>query len=188
MARIVREMRTEAGQIVRVVHGDLTEEAVDAIVNAANSQLAHGGGVAGAIVRRGGPEIQRESDALAPVSVGGAVITGAGRLPARFVIHAVGPRWGEGAEDDKLQSAVQSALELAHARGLTSLSLPAIATGVFGFPKARAARLIVDTLLGFLAAHPDSPVRLVHVCNFDQPTVDVFAAEFDARSPRGPGG
>jgi hypothetical protein len=89
--------------VVEVVVGDLTEERVDAIVNAANSALAHGGGVAGAIVRRGGQGIQDESDQKAPVPVGSAVMTGSGRLPCRFVIHAVGPRWGEGDEEGKLR-------------------------------------------------------------------------------------
>ncbi len=98
---------------VEVVVGDLTAQAVDAIVNAANTSLIHGGGVAGAIVRRGGEVIQRESDAVAPVEVGGAAVTGAGRLPCRAVIHAVGPVWGEGDEEAKLRAAVRSALQRA---------------------------------------------------------------------------
>ena len=119
-ARASIEIVAEAsagGARVRVIRGDLTEAPVDAIVNAANSHLQHGGGVAGAIVRKGGQVIQEESDRIGYVPVGKAALTSAGRLPARFVIHTVGPRWGEGDEEAKLASAVASALDLAEKRG-----------------------------------------------------------------------
>jgi O-acetyl-ADP-ribose deacetylase len=131
----VLAVREVAGVTIEVVLGDLTVQQVDAIVNAANSQLAHWGGVAGAIVERGGVEIQQESERKAPVQVGGAVVTGAGKLLARYVIHTVGPVWGEGDEDSKLRSAVRSALARAEELGLCSLALPAISTGIFGYPK-----------------------------------------------------
>ena len=110
MGNVVAEHITDHDQIIRLVHGDLTEERVDAIVNAANTQLVHGGGVAGAIVRRGGVEIQVESTQWVkehgPVSSGEAAITTAGNLPCEHVIHVVGPVWGEGDEDRKLEKAV----------------------------------------------------------------------------------
>src|SRR5512137_2976755 len=105
--------KTIGAATIRLVSGDLTERDVDAIVNAANSRLQHGGGVAGAIVRKGGQVIQEESDAIGFVPVGGAAMTTAGRLTARHVIHAVGPRMGEGDEDHKLRSAITSVLRLA---------------------------------------------------------------------------
>lgn len=138
---------------LQIIRGDITKEKVDAIVNAANSYLAHGGGVAAAIVRAGGTEIQEESNRLVrdkgPVPTGKAVITGAGRLPAKHVIHAVGPIWRGGNEDeDKLLSeAVISSLELADDKGLSSIALPAISLGIFGFPKERGARIILGTIL-----------------------------------------
>lgn len=148
-----------------MVVGDLTEEGTDAIVNAANSDLAHGGGVAGAIVRRGGQEIQRESLEKAPVPVGGAVVTGAGRLPCRWVIHAVGPVWGEGDEEAKLRRAIVSALARAEERGLTSLAMPAISTGIFGYPKAEGCRTIAQEVARHLRAQAGSlaEVRLVSI-------------------------
>ncbi len=158
---------------ISVVIGDLTEEATDAIVNAANSALAHGGGVAGAIVRKGGDGIQRESHEKAPVPVGGAVVTGAGRLPCRWVIHAVGPVWGEGDEEAKLRRAVGSALARAEELGLTSLALPAISTGIFGYPKAEGCRAIVEEVAGHLRAAGGSltEIRLVSI---DEETASHF--------------
>ena len=176
------EHRSESGQMLRLVHGDLTEEAVDAIVNAANNYLEHGGGVAGAIVRRGGAVIQEESRRLAPVAVGQAVSTGAGTLACRRVIHAVGPRMGEGDEDAKLASAVRAALAVAEKEGLASISMPAISSGIFGFPKDRCAAILTETVLAHFAAHPDGAVRRVHFCHFDEPTVDVFLRELERRS------
>src|SRR5512140_3103660 len=109
---------------VRLVQGDITERDTDAIVNAANSSLQHGGGVAGAIVRKGGRVIQEESDRIGHVPVGGAAITTGGKLKARYVIHAVGPRMGEGDEDNKLKNAISSVLDLASEERLKSISVP----------------------------------------------------------------
>lgn len=171
MGRIVFQLPLQQKRIL-VVHGDLTEEPTDAIVNAANSQLAHGGGVAGAIVRKGGRSIQEESHRLAPVPVGEAVVTGAGRLPCRFVIHAVGPRWGEGQEEAKLRAAVRSALQRAEERGLHSVALPAISTGIFGYPKAEGCAVIAQECVAHLrAAKTVEEIRLVA---FDQETVQYF--------------
>jgi len=167
--------RTVAGCTVAAVLGDLTEQPVDAIVNAANSALAHGGGLAGAIVRRGGAVIQEESDRLAPVPVGGAATTGAGALPCRWVIHAVGPRWGEGDEELKLRSAVRSSLVEATRLAARSLALPAISTGIFGYPKRDGTRVIVDELCRWLAEHPETSLRDVRLTAFDAETAGLFA-------------
>src|SRR5438552_1185356 len=144
-----------SGQHIRLVKGDLTEERVDAIVNAANSHLAHGGGVAGAIVRKGGAVIQEESDRIGFVPVGNVALTGAGALPAGHVIHAVGPRMGEGDEDNKLRSAGRNSLEMAHEKGFRSIALPAISSGIFGFPKDRCAEILLQAAMDFCAEHPD---------------------------------
>ncbi len=187
MTTIVAEQDLPSGQIVRLVHGDLTEEMVDAIVNAANAQLAHGGGVAGAIVHKGGQEIQAESDLWVrehgPVSHERPAITSAGRLPCRYVIHAVGPVWGEGDEDAKLRAAVTGALTLADERALTNLALPAISTGIFGFPKDRGARVILNAIVDYFSDKLETSLREVRVTLIDEPSVAIFADEFSHRWP-----
>ncbi len=177
MARTLKEVRVGRGAIAVVV-GDLTEERTDAIVNAANSSLAHGGGVAGAIVTRGGEEIQEESDAKAPVPVGAAVATGAGRLPCRWVIHAVGPVWGEGDEEPKLRSAVASALAVAEGLRLASVAMPGISTGIFGYPKAEGCRVIVEEVVRHLASG-DGSVERVRLVSIDEETARHFLAAAD---------
>ena len=172
---------TPSGVTIVLRQGDLTQENVDAIVNAANSQLAHGGGVAGAIVRVGGSSIQEESARIAPIAVGEAGITSGGRLPARWVIHAVGPRMGEGDEDRKLRSAGRNALALAHERGLTSIAFPAISAGIFGFPKDRCARILVQAALDFAHERSETPLREIRFTLIDEPTCGVFLAEFRRR-------
>src|SRR3990170_7754021 len=142
-AHIVYEKKLKNNKTIRLVKGDITERNVDAIVNAADSLLNHGGGVAGAIVRKGGRIIQEESDKIGFAAVGTAVITTGGRLKARHVIHTVGPRMGEGDEDDKLRRAMNSVLKLAMENGLSSISVPAISAGIFGFPKDRCAKILL---------------------------------------------
>ncbi len=164
---------------ISLVSEDLTERDVDAIVNAANSSLQHGGGVAGAIVRKGGKVIQEESDAIGFVPVGGAAMTGAGKLKARHVIHAVGPRMGEGDEDNKLAKAIAGVLALATEKGLASISVPAISAGIFGFPKDRCARILVGGAAAFLRANPKTSLRLVEFCIFDKEAYNHFAAEIE---------
>jgi len=136
--------------VLELVQGDVTDLEVDAIVNAANEQLQLGAGVAGAIRAKGGASIQEECNRIGSTPVGTAVMTGAGHLKARQVIHAVGPRMGEGDEDRKLASAVRAALALADRRGLKSIALPAISTGVFGFPVDRAARVMLTEIHRYL--------------------------------------
>ena len=182
MREVLLETRMPTGQVVRVVQNDLTEERVDAIVNAANEHLSHGGGVAGAIVRKGGPAIQRESNTWVRehglVETGTAAITGAGELPSRYVIHAVGPVWsGSGDEEAKLASAVRSALDLAEENDLESVSIPAISSGIFGFPKRLCAEVMLRTIAEWLAAHPASALREVNACNIDSRTAQLFEEE-----------
>ncbi len=178
MNRVVLSVERPDGRVIRVVHGDITEEPVDAIVNAANSYLAHGGGVAGAIVRRGGRVIQEESNQWVrehgPVPTGGAAITSAGKLRARYVIHAVGPRWGMGNEEALLYKAVQSALALADEKHVRSIALPAISTGIFGFPKPLGVRVILQAIEDYLREHPDSSLQEIRLCNIDKYTTDLF--------------
>jgi putative ATPase len=187
MSRLVAQITLAGNKTLSLIHGDLTEEAVDAIVNAANAQLQHGGGVAGAIARRGGAVIQRQSDEWVrrhgPVAHDRPALTDAGALPCRHVIHAVGPVWGEGGEDGKLRAAVLGALELAQANGFVSLALPAISTGIFGFPKDRGARILLQAVGDHCKAQPAGSLREVHVTLMDEPTLHVFAAEFEARWP-----
>jgi O-acetyl-ADP-ribose deacetylase (regulator of RNase III) len=166
-----------------LVQGDITERDVDAIVNAANSHLQHGGGVAGAIVRKGGQVIQEESDAIGFVPVGHAAITGAGSLRAKFVIHAVGPRMGEGDEDSKLKSAVLSSLHTASEKRLKSISMPAISSGIFGFPKDRCAEILVKEAVHYIKEHPGSSLEVIEFCVFDDETAGYFRKEFERIHP-----
>jgi O-acetyl-ADP-ribose deacetylase (regulator of RNase III) len=187
MPQLVAEHRWPTGQVLQLIHGDLAEERVDAIVNAANAHLEHGGGVAADIVRRGGSLIQHESDAWVrvhgPVTHESPALTGAGRLACRHVIHAVGPVWGAGDEDAKLHAAVAGALRLADEQGYSSLALPAISTGVFGFPKARGARILTDAVVEYFESHPSAALTEVHITVIDEPSVQVFTSEFRSRWP-----
>jgi len=164
---------------LRLVQGDITERTVDAVVNAANSHLQHGGGVAGAIVRKGGQIIQDESDRIGYTPVGTSAITTAGKLPARFVIHTVGPRMGEGNEDNKLKNAVISALTLASRKGLKSVSMPAISSGIFGFPKDRCAKILVGESANYLRNNPKTSLEVVEFCVYDDNTMEHFKREFE---------
>ena len=134
---------------IKAVKGDITESNADAIVNAANSYLQHGGGVAGAIVRRGGGIIQEESNAIGYVPVGGCAITTGGALRGRYVINAVGPSFGEGDEENKLRKTVKNVLELATSKGFKSIAMPAISAGIFGFPKDKCAHILVEETVTF---------------------------------------
>ena len=171
---VIKERELKSETALKIVKGDITEEQVDAIVNAANSYLKHGGGVAGAIVRKGGQIIQEESDRIGFVAVGEAAITVGGNLPARFVIHAVGPRWGEGDEDNKLSRAVTNSLMIATEQNLRTISLPAISSGIFGFPKARCADIILKTIQKFVRKNSKSTLQEIRICLFDDSTLKEF--------------
>lgn len=161
-----------AGSAVELVSGDITLLDVDAIVNAANMMLQMGGGVAGAILRRGGKDIQKECDAIGHISVGSAVITCGGNLKARYVIHAVGPRMGEGDEDEKLKNAVLNSLIVATEHNIKTIAFPAISTGIFGYPIDRCAVVMLDTVIGFLRGN-DS-IKKVTICLYGMNVYKIF--------------
>jgi O-acetyl-ADP-ribose deacetylase len=179
MNTVLVEKRFPSDQTLQIVQGDLTTEEVDAIVNAANERLQHGGGVAWAISKRGGPAIQKESDQWirehGPVPHSHPAWTLGGRLPAKYVIHAVGPVWGEGDEDKKLYAALKGCLRVADELKCTSMALPAISTGIFGFPRERAAEIIFSSIEDYINNNNNPPgLAVVKLVLFDQPTVDVF--------------
>lgn len=177
MNRVLAETRLPSGLILQLVRGDLTVETTDAIVNAANERLMHGAGVAGAILRRGGPRIRDESDAWVrdhgPVTHEAPAWTSGGDLPCRTVIHAVGPVWGSGAEDVKLAAAVRGSLALADRLGLGSIAFPALSTGVFGFPRERAAGVMLSAIQAHFEAG-SSRIHLVRLVLFDDETARAF--------------
>lgn len=163
---------------IKLIRGDITEAPVDAIVNAANSYLQHGGGVAGIISRKGGPSIQEESNALGFVPVGECAVTTGGRLKARFVIHAVGPRMGEGDEEIKLARTMRNVLRTATSRKFASIAVPAISAGIFGFPKDRCAGILVSETVNFLRAeNPD--MKEIDFYVIDEDLVEFFSVEID---------
>ncbi len=147
---------------LELAQGDLTECDVEAIVNPANHLLKLGAGVAGAIARKGGPMIQRECDAIGGCSVGNAAITGAGELACKYVIHAVGPKMGEGEEDEKIASATEAALNLASKNGIQSIAIPALSTGVFGVPMDLCAKALLGAIVKRLK-EDGAPARVVVV-------------------------
>lgn len=171
-------------QKIIIKKGDITKEQVDAIVNAANSHLKHGGGVALAIVRAGGQEIQKESDEIIKkigfLPTGNAVITNAYRLPCKFVIHTVGPIYGEGNEDEKLSRAIYNSLYLAHLYNLKSIALPAVSSGIFGFPKDRCAKILIDTSIDFLSSIKTNIEKVVF-CLFDDETFNYFLSYYNSK-------
>jgi O-acetyl-ADP-ribose deacetylase (regulator of RNase III) len=184
LSQIVREIKLFDQIKFQLVQGDLTEEHVDAIVNAANQYLQHGGGVAGAILRRGGPVIQQESSRW--VRQHGVVphdhpaYTSAGRLPCRYVIHAVGPVWGSGEEDEKLAAAVKGSLDLADQLSLNSIAIPAISTGIYGFPKEQAASVIINSIRDHFKKETVTNLTLVRIVIIDQPTMTAFKEIWDS--------
>lgn len=163
-----------------VIEGDITELEVDAITNAANTELRHGGGVAGAIVRAGGSSIQRESDAAGPIGLGEAVVTGSGELPCRWVIHAATMRLGGPTSAEAIGAATASALRLADELGARSLALVAFGTGVGGFPLEEAARIEVEAVREHLAGG-DSGLERVVFCVFGEQARLAFEAAIRAR-------
>jgi len=170
-------MAPGAGRI-EIVEGDLTEQEVDAIVNAANSGLVLGAGVAGAIRERGGPSIQAECDAHGPIGVGEAALTGAGDLPARFVIHAAGMAPGQPASAASVRAAVRSSLELAKQHGLRSIAFPAIGSGIGGLSLQRCAEVSLEQARAHLAG--DTPVELIRFVLYGEPAYRVFEMVDDA--------
>ncbi len=165
------------GTTLELVQGDITKQQVDAIVNAANSRLAGGGGVDGAIHRAGGPSIMKELKEKYPggCPTGSAVITGAGDLKAKYVIHAVGPiyRGGTHGEAEKLASAYRVSLELASQHDCQSVAFPSISTGAYGYPVDEAARVALSTVIDFLRTSDRKP-SLVRFVLFDRRTYEAY--------------
>lgn len=163
---------------IELVKGDITEMETDAIVNPSNKKLYLGAGVSGAIRAKGGSVIQEEMSRLGGCPVGGAKITGAGSLKARYVIHAVGPRMGEGDEDEKLRSATREALKRANELELESIALPAISTGIFGFPLDRCANIMLSEVLDHLNSIASTSLTKVVFCLFDDEAYGTFSRAF----------
>jgi len=176
---------TICGQTVELVQGNIVEQEVDAIVNAANSRLAGGGGVDGAIHRRGGPSIMEETNRLYPdgCPTGSAVISGAGNLPAKHVLHAVGPVWSGGTrgEPELLASAHRRCLELAIEHDCHSIAFPAISTGVYGYPLDQAARVAIETAIQFVQEH--GRPELIRFVLFGRSAYEAFAAALAELAP-----
>lgn len=179
---IVEQIELQNGKIIRLVKGDITFRNVDVVVNAANSNLKHGGGVAAAIVRIGGQIIQEESDRIGFVPVGSAAITTSGKLPCKAVIHAVGPRMGEGDEDAKLRSAIRSSLLIASEKKFRDIAIPAVSSGIFGFPKDKCAAILTSESLNFLLNRGEdkkgSALEIVEFCIIDSDTLNEFWLQF----------
>ncbi|HSD27488.1 MAG TPA: macro domain-containing protein [Vicinamibacteria bacterium] len=172
------------GRVFEVVTGDLLSEPVDAIVNAANGHLAHGGGVAAAIARAAGPALVEQGDGIVaasgPVGVGEAVVTTAGRLPFKGVIHAVGPHHGVGREEERLAQALRAAFQRAHEHGWSSVSFPAVSSGIFAVPLEVCARAYVRAVRSFFADHPETSLRTIRLCLMPGPLVDLVKAELSS--------
>lgn len=174
------EKRFPNGKVLRLAQGDITKYEADAIANAANSRLAGGGGVDGAIHRAGGPAIMRELDEIrsrtGDCPTGGAVATTAGRLPAKYVFHAVGPVYRDGrhGEPEALRSCYDTCMKLAAKHSADSIAFPSISTGVYGYPVEDAARIAVDTVAGHLKAGESAPSAAAFVL-FDAVTFDAYS-------------
>jgi O-acetyl-ADP-ribose deacetylase (regulator of RNase III) len=176
--------RTVSGKVIELVIGDITRQAVDVIVNAANSTLLGGGGVDGAIHRAGGPAILEECIAIRAARgecpVGEAVLTGGGHLPTRYVIHTVGPVWrgGDQGEPELLASCYRNALRIAAELGLRTIAFPSICTGIYGYPVSLAATKALATVASFLSSEPMSPFRVRFVLH-DPLTFATYAGALD---------
>jgi len=180
---IKRKFLSPAGLKLEIGRGDITSENVDAIVNAANSHLNHGGGVARAIADRGGETITEESrrwvETHGRITHESPAFTTSGDLPCKFVIHAVGPVWGEGEEERKLATAIRSSLELAEKLGVESIAFPAISTGIFGFPVHSAAKIFIKEFKEYLSSQQPGQVKSVKIVLFDEKTLYDFLDAFD---------
>jgi O-acetyl-ADP-ribose deacetylase (regulator of RNase III) len=176
-AEVVAREEILGNKAFEVVLGNLLEEPVDAIVNAANGHLAHGGGVAAAIARAAGPALTDEGSRIVreggEIPVGEAVVTTAGELPFKGVIHAVGPHQGVGREEARLEAALKASFLRAHEKGWTSVSFPAVSSGIFAVPLDVCSRAYVAAVRGFWEAHPDSSVATLRLCLFPGPLVDL---------------
>jgi O-acetyl-ADP-ribose deacetylase (regulator of RNase III) len=167
---------------LEICQGDIPLENTDAIVNAANSQLLHSGGVAAAISRRGGEAIDSESREWVKdngrVTHARPAVTSGGNLACKYVIHAVGPVWGDGDEDSKLKEAIIGSLKTAEGLNARSIAFPAISTGIYGFPVDRAAEIFMRTFKEYFGANPKTIIEKVKIILFDNMAVNVFSKAF----------
>lgn len=170
---------------IEIIKGDITLLDTEAIVNPANTFLMHSGGLAAAIVKRGGMIIQQESKKIGNVPTGGAVITSGGNLKAKHVIHAVGPRYkdGKSGEAEKLKMAVENSLVVAEKKKLKSIAIPAISSGIFGYPITESSRIIVETVLEHFSKikkeKQETTLEKVVFCLFDDEAYNSFTAELE---------
>jgi O-acetyl-ADP-ribose deacetylase (regulator of RNase III) len=175
---ILRESLIAQRCKLQLVRGDITKEDVDVIVNAANSSLQHGGGLAGIISRKGGSIIQKESNKWVHdhglVTHSEPAYTSSGNLPCRYIIHAVGPVWGSGDEDSKLAKAIIGSLRTADLLKVKSIAIPAISTGIFGFPMDKASRIAITSIVKYINENHDSAINLIRQVLFDESTVITF--------------
>jgi len=183
MSIVLSQVELGRNRQLEIGAGDLTEEHVDVIVNAANQWLEHGAGVAAAIVQKGGVSIQRESNAWiarhGQITHDQPAYTQAGELPCHYVVHAVGPIWGEGHEEDKLHRTILRTLDLATQLGAKTLAIPPISTGIFGFPKEKAAPIFFDTIHEFWLRNTKSTLTNIRITIIDEPTITVFLNAFE---------
>jgi len=169
-------MNSDSG--IMVIMGDITDMAVDGIVNAANTRLVLGSGVAGSIRRKGGPSIQAECDELGPIPLGEAAVTGAGKLKARHVIHAAGMHLGGGVSRESLESATRNSLMRAGEKGMRSVAFPAIGTGAGGFPIEECASVMIKTVTDYLK-EGDARIEKIYFVLFDEPSLKAFEKELN---------
>ncbi|NIM90067.1 MAG: O-acetyl-ADP-ribose deacetylase [Candidatus Aminicenantes bacterium] len=165
---------TAEGKKITLVEGNLVLLDVEAVVNAANKNLVLGGGVAGAIRKFGGPSIQEECDKIGPIAVGEAVLTGGGSLKAQYVIHAVGPVYGEGNEDEKLAKATLNSLRIAKEKRIKNIAFPAISTGIFMFPLKRCSEIMIKTAMEFLKDKENKNPKEIMFCLYGEEAYRVF--------------
>jgi len=165
---------------IHIVQGDLTEQDADAIVNAANNDLQLGGGVAGAIRRKGGPAIQEECDRIGPVPLGEAAITTGGNLKARYVIHAASMRLGEETSEKNLRLSTRNSLLRAKEKGLRSVAFPAVGTGIAGFPMRRCAEVMLEEAVSHLAG--PTTLEDVRFVLYDRPAYETFLKAREVQS------
>lgn len=187
-SRIMLDLMFHETHHLQIAQGDITHEEVDAIVNAANSHLQHGGGVAAAIARAGGRTIQEESNAWVrqngTISHSRPAYTSGGNMPCTYVIHAVGPVWGEGSEDFKMRETLRGCFLAAEGLKIRSMSIPAISTGIYGFPVDRAAAIFYDEMRRFFEINPGTCLDLLRVVLFDTATLQIFLDEFKRDGPQ----
>lgn len=182
MNKVLREKDYSSGMTLKLIQGDITLAEVDTIVNPANKLLQHGGGLAGLLSNKAGPVLQNESNRWiqehGPVTHDVPAFTTAGDLPFQAIIHAVGPVWGSGGEESKLRAAVLGSVKVASERKLTSIALPAISTGIFGYPLDEASRVIL-TATDDICSRGAGTIKLIQVVLFNEKAAEVFLITWD---------